>query len=126
MILPERISLPIRMMPAVFGMPGEFYDAVDADARLDAVTGDAAAIRLDGWALVLGASSGFGEAVSLALARAGMNVCGVHLDRKTTLTKLERITPEIKGLGREARFCNVNAADAENRPGVAAERQRTP
>ena len=28
--------------------------------------------ELKGWALTLGASSGFGEAVSLALARAGM------------------------------------------------------
>jgi len=89
------------------------------------VTGDAAPIRLDGWALVLGASSGFGEAVSLALARAGMNVFGVHLDRKATLPNVERITTEIKGLGREARFFNVNAADAEKRAEVAAEMQKT-
>jgi enoyl-[acyl-carrier protein] reductase III len=89
------------------------------------VTGDAAAIRLDGWALVLGASSGFGEAVSLALARAGMNVFGVHLDRKATLPNVERITTEIKGLGREARFFNVNAADAEKRAEVAGEMQKT-
>ncbi len=34
---------------------------------------------LSGWALVLGASSGFGEAASLAFARAGLNVIGVHL-----------------------------------------------
>ena len=88
------------------------------------MTGDAA-IRLDGWALVLGASSGFGEAVSLALARAGMNVFGVHLDRKATLPNVERITTEIKGLGREARFFNVNAADAEKRAEVAAEMQKT-
>ena len=59
------------------------------------MTGDAA-IRLDGWALVLGASSGFGEAVSLALARAGMNVFGVHLDRKATLPNVERITTVLR------------------------------
>jgi enoyl-[acyl-carrier protein] reductase III len=88
------------------------------------VTGDAAAIRLDGWALVLGASSGFGEAVSLALARAGMHVFGVHLDRKATLGNIERITGEIRGAGREARFFNINAADPEKRAEVAAEMQK--
>jgi NAD(P)-dependent dehydrogenase (short-subunit alcohol dehydrogenase family) len=88
------------------------------------VTGDGAAIRLDGWALVLGASSGFGEAVSLALARAGMHVFGVHLDRKATLGNVERITAEIRGLGREARFFNVNAADPERRAEVAGEMQK--
>src|SRR5262252_3795194 len=72
-------------------------------------------IQLNGWALTLGASSGFGEAVSLALARAGLNIFGVHLDRKATLPNVERITGEIKALGREAVFFNVNAADAEKR-----------
>jgi NAD(P)-dependent dehydrogenase (short-subunit alcohol dehydrogenase family) len=87
------------------------------------VTGDAP-IRLDGWALVLGASSGFGEAVSLALARAGMNIFGVHLDRKATLGNVERITSEIRALTREAHFFNVNAADAEKRAEVAGEMQK--
>ena len=94
------------------------------DARLDAVAGDAP-IRLDGWALVLGASSGFGEATSLALARAGMNIFGVHLDRKATLANVERITGEIRGLGRQAQFFNVNAADPDKRAEVAAEMQKT-
>ena len=94
------------------------------DARLDAVAGDAP-IRLDGWALVLGASSGFGEATSLALARAGMNIFGVHLDRKATLANVERITGEIRGLGRQAQFFNVNAADPDKRAEVATEMQKT-
>ncbi|MBI1963270.1 MAG: SDR family oxidoreductase [Candidatus Rokubacteria bacterium] len=81
-------------------------------------------IRLSGWALVLGASSGFGEATSLALARAGLNVFGVHLDRKATLPNAERIAGEIRALGREARFFNVNAADHERRAETAAEMQR--
>ena len=81
-------------------------------------------IRLSGWALVLGASSGFGEATSLALARAGLNVFGVHLDRKATLPNVERITGEIRALGREARFFNLNAADHERRAETAAEMQR--
>lgn len=88
------------------------------------MTGDAAAIRLDGWALVLGASSGFGEAVSLALAGAGMNIFGVHLDRKATLANAERIAGEIRTRGREPRFFNVNAADPEKRAEVASEMQK--
>ena len=85
---------------------------------------DVTPLRLDGWALVLGASSGFGEAVSVALARAGMNIFGVHLDRKATLGNVERITGEIAARGREARFFNVNAADAEKRVEVGAEMQK--
>ena len=85
---------------------------------------DVTPLRLDGWALVLGASSGFGEAVSVALARAGMNIFGVHLDRKATLGNTERITGEIAARGREARFFNVNAADAEKRVEVGAEMQK--
>ena len=54
------------------------------------MTTDAAPITLRGWALVLGASSGFGAATSLALARAGLNIFGVHLDRKSTLPNAER------------------------------------
>src|SRR5713101_6525466 len=70
-------------------------------------------ISLSGWALVLGASSGFGAATSMALARAGLNVFGVHLDRKATLPNAERLAAEIKGMGREARFYNITAADME-------------
>jgi enoyl-[acyl-carrier protein] reductase III len=67
------------------------------------------------WALVLGASSGFGEATSLALAAAGFDILGVHLDRRQTLPNVERISGEIKGLGRQAHFFNVNAADEGHR-----------
>src|SRR2546426_6939947 len=81
-------------------------------------------IRLSGWALTLGASSGFGEAASLALARAGLNIFGVHLDRKMTLGNVERIVGEIRSLGRDAVFFNVNAADPDNRVETAAHMQR--
>jgi len=81
-------------------------------------------IRLSGWALTLGASSGFGEAASLALARAGLNIFGVHLDRKATLGNAERIVGEIKSLGRDAVFFNVNAADPDKRVETAAHMQR--
>ncbi len=70
------------------------------------------------WALILGASSGFGQAVALELAGLGMNVAGVHLDRKSTLPNVERIVEDVRSLGREALFFNVNAADAEKRRDV--------
>ena len=67
------------------------------------------------WALILGASSGFGEATALELARAGMNIAGVHLDRKATLPHVEEVVGQIRAAGREALFFNANAADAEKR-----------
>src|SRR6266540_3902983 len=80
------------------------------------MTTEAQPIRLTDWALVLGASSGFGAATSLALARAGLNIFGVHLDRKATLPNAERLATDIKALGRDAHFYNVNAADEESAP----------
>jgi NAD(P)-dependent dehydrogenase (short-subunit alcohol dehydrogenase family) len=70
------------------------------------------------WALILGASSGFGEAAALELAGCGMNILGVHLDRKSTIDNVERITGAITSRGREAIFFNVNAADPEKRKEV--------
>ena len=67
------------------------------------------------WALVLGASSGFGEACSRALAAAGYDIAGVHLDRKAGLEQVERIKSDITGRGRRALYFNVNAADEARR-----------
>jgi enoyl-[acyl-carrier protein] reductase III len=67
------------------------------------------------WALILGASSGFGEATSLALAKTGLNILGVHLDRRATLPNVQRIMHDIEALGRRTEFFNVNAADVEKR-----------
>jgi NAD(P)-dependent dehydrogenase (short-subunit alcohol dehydrogenase family) len=67
------------------------------------------------WALVLGASSGFGEATARALAKAGYDIAGVHLDRKTGLKHVEDIVADITAGGRRALFFNVNAADEAKR-----------
>jgi NAD(P)-dependent dehydrogenase (short-subunit alcohol dehydrogenase family) len=79
---------------------------------------------LSGWALILGASSGFGEAIGSFLARAGCHIIGIHLDRRATLGNVERIQNEIKAFGREAWFFNINAADEEKRREVCDEVQR--
>ena len=79
---------------------------------------------LSGWALILGASSGFGEAVGSFLARAGCHIIGIHLDRRATLGNVERIQNEIKAFGREAWFFNINAADESKRREVCDEIQR--
>ncbi len=70
------------------------------------------------WALILGASSGFGAAASTALARHGYGIVGVHLDRRTTLPNAERVAAEIQSMGRRAIFFNVNAADPDRRAEV--------
>lgn len=69
----------------------------------------------DAWALVLGSSSGFGEACSVELARRGMNIFGVHLDRRGTMPKVEAVIREIESAGGRAVFYNVNVADADKR-----------
>jgi NAD(P)-dependent dehydrogenase (short-subunit alcohol dehydrogenase family) len=94
------------------------------DKETGTMTTDAEPIRLSGWALVLGASSGFGAATSLALARAGLDIFGVHLDRKSTQPNAERLVADIRALGRQAHFYNINAADEEKRAEVSSEMER--
>jgi NAD(P)-dependent dehydrogenase (short-subunit alcohol dehydrogenase family) len=72
------------------------------------------------WALVLGASSGFGAATAIELARSGFDIYGVHLDRRETLPHAEAVQAAIREAGREAVFFNVNAADDEKRAEVIA------
>lgn len=70
------------------------------------------------WALILGASSGFGSSTARELARGGMNVAGVHLDRRQTMPMVEQIRSNIEAEGAEVLFFNVNAADPAKRAEV--------
>ena len=72
-------------------------------------------------ALILGASSGFGEAGALGFAKAGYDIYGVHLDRRAGLQRVQEIEAEIESSGRRAVFFNVNAAAAEKRAAVLDE-----
>jgi enoyl-[acyl-carrier protein] reductase III len=67
------------------------------------------------WALILGASSGFGAASAIELARAGMHIFGVHLDRRDRLPAVEELQEKIRAMGREVVYWNVNASDDQYR-----------
>ena len=67
------------------------------------------------WAVVLGASSGFGAAAAKAWAKAGFGIIGVHLDLRGTKAAAEAVRDEIAELGVPVVFHNVNAADDEKR-----------
>jgi len=63
------------------------------------------------WALILGASSGFGRATAIELAGNGYDIIGIHLDRKATMPQVQDTINRIREKGREALFYNINAAD---------------
>jgi NAD(P)-dependent dehydrogenase (short-subunit alcohol dehydrogenase family) len=72
------------------------------------------------WALILGASSGMGEATALTLAAAGYKVCGIHLDFRAGLAHVDELKGKIEAAGSEALYINMNAADDEKRAGALA------
>jgi enoyl-[acyl-carrier protein] reductase III len=73
------------------------------------------------WAVILGASSGFGGATAMKLAEDGYNIIGIHLDRQSTMPNVEKIINHIKSCDREAWFYNVNAADQFKRSEIVTE-----
>lgn len=73
------------------------------------------------YALILGASSGFGKAIAQALAKDGVNILGVHLDRATTKPDVDKLIEELRSTGVDVHFFNVNAADAQRRAEVIAQ-----
>ena len=70
------------------------------------------------WGLILGASSGFGAATARELAKEGMNIIGVHLDRKAAMANVEQLIKDLQACGVQALFFNVNAADPVKRQEV--------
>jgi NAD(P)-dependent dehydrogenase (short-subunit alcohol dehydrogenase family) len=73
------------------------------------------------WALILGASSGMGEATALTLAANGYRIAGVHLDFRAALGHVEELKQRIADLGSEALYVNMNAADDEKRAAFLAQ-----
>jgi NAD(P)-dependent dehydrogenase (short-subunit alcohol dehydrogenase family) len=55
------------------------------------------------WALILGGSSGMGEATARALAAEGYNICGIHLDFRASLERVEQLKADLAASG--ARSC---------------------
>ena len=72
------------------------------------------------WALILGASSGMGEATAIALAKAGYRICGIHLDFRAALEHVGEVKAAIEATGSEALYINMNAADDEKRAAALA------
>src|SRR5678816_944108 len=72
------------------------------------------------WALILGGSSGMGEATALALAKAGYNIAGIHLDFRAAFAPVEEVKAAIEAEGVEALYINMNAADDEKRAAALA------
>jgi enoyl-[acyl-carrier protein] reductase III len=67
------------------------------------------------WALILGASSGMGQATALALAANGYRIAGIHLDFRAAIAHVDDVKAQIAALGSEALYINMNAADDEKR-----------
>lgn len=74
--------------------------------------------RRERWALILGASSGFGAATARALARDGYGIVGVHLDLRGTIAAADQVRRQIEETGAPVAFHNVNAADEDKRHAV--------
>ena len=73
------------------------------------------------WALILGSSSGFGAAACRELASKGINIYGIHLDRKAAMESIQVLIDELKSKNVEVHFKNMSATDAEKRKVVIEE-----
>ncbi len=73
------------------------------------------------WALILGASSGFGAAAATAYAEAGYDIIGVHLDRRSATARITAQVEALRATGRQAHFFNNNAARDDARQSIIAD-----
>ncbi len=63
------------------------------------------------WAVILGVSSGFGAATARALAKRGLNIYGVHLDRRSAMKNVDALITDLCKEGVEVIFHNMSATD---------------
>ncbi len=75
------------------------------------------------WALILGASSGFGAATARALSGRGMNIFGVHLDMKMSMPRVKEVIADIEATGSKAVYFNMSATNARKRARAIAKMQ---
>ena len=75
------------------------------------------------WALILGSSSGFGAATARAFAQQGYGILGIHLDRKQSLPKVEKLLVELRSHKVPVHFFNRNAANDTQRAELIADIQ---
>jgi NAD(P)-dependent dehydrogenase (short-subunit alcohol dehydrogenase family) len=67
------------------------------------------------WALILGASSGFGLATARKLARHGMNLCLVHRDRRSAMARIEADFEQLRSHDIQLLTINADALDPAKR-----------
>lgn len=67
------------------------------------------------WAVILGASSGFGAAAARAFAGEGLALFGAHMDRRSTMPFVDELTSELRATGVPVVFHNGNAASDQER-----------
>ncbi len=72
------------------------------------------------WAVILGASSGFGAATAKELAANGYNICGIHLDRRAHMESVNEFLSELETTKVDIKYFNINAADPEKRAEVVS------
>lgn len=70
------------------------------------------------WAVILGASSGFGLATAEKLASMGMNICAVHRDRRGAMPVIEESFDKIRATGVKFLAFNTNALDPLSRNNI--------
>ncbi len=70
------------------------------------------------WGVILGGSSGFGLATARVLADHGLNLCVVHRDRRSQLTRIESEFEKLRDSGIELRTFNLDALAVAKRDAV--------
>lgn len=72
----------------------------------------------DEWAVVLGASSGFGLATARKLAAHGMGLCLVHRDRRGAMARIEPEFEKLRASGVPVLTHNADALDPDKREAI--------